>query len=166
MERAGRRLRVDDRDEARFGVAVERVEQRGVRDRLAPRRGHADDRRAVPLGDVRQPPAEEAGLGHDRRVAGLEQVGEPGLHRGRPGGGEREDVAVRHAPDGAQQRHDLVEDRVERGIEVAEHRAAHGRNDGGLGVRRPGAAEQPVRGIELVDRHGGAAWTSRPSSAS
>lgn len=37
---------------------------------------------------------------------------------------------------------------------------------GRLDVGRPGAAEQPGRWIELGDRHGGAAWTVGPSSAS
>ena len=47
-----------------------------------------DDGGAAAPGDLDDPPAEEATDADDRLIAGLQQVGQTGLHAGRPGGRE------------------------------------------------------------------------------
>ena len=98
-------------------------------------------------------PAEEPALGDDHLVAELEQVHDPGLHAGRAGAVEREHEPVGHAVDAPQHVHDLEQDLVEVGVQVAEHRPPHGVEYGGVYVRRPGAAEEPLRRPEAREIH-------------
>ena len=141
---AGRCLGVDDDEQARIGVRVERLEQAVIGDVLAPVGIDLDDVGALTLGDLDDPPAEEAVDGDDRRVARLEQMVEPALHSRGAGRLQRQHQAAARAVGGAQQRDQLGLDLEQIGIHVAEQRSLHRGQRGGGGIARSGAAEQAL----------------------
>jgi hypothetical protein len=98
----------------------------------------------MPPGDLRDTPAEEAALGHDHGVARLHEVHDAGLHAGRARAVERQHQPVGHPVHAPQQRHDVEENLVHPRVEMAEHRARHRVEHGGVHVCRSGAAEQPL----------------------
>ena len=130
-------------------LVVERFHQRVVRYALTPVGAHGDDACPMPPCDFSDPSAEEAALGDDHRVAGLDEVHDAGLHAGRARAVEREHQDVRHPVHAQQQADDVEEDLVHLRVEMAEHRPCHRLEYGGIHVRRPGPAEQPLRRSKL-----------------
>jgi hypothetical protein len=160
---AGRRLGVDDGDEPRARIGVDRVEERLVGGDLPVVGADLDHLRARALGHARDAVAEEPRDGDDGGVARLEQVHEPALHARRPGRLMREDEAALGVVDPALEVDELEQDLVEIRVEVAQHRLLHRLQDGRLDVARARPGEQALRWIEArkVGRRGHRRKTSR-----
>jgi hypothetical protein len=62
---------------------------------------------------------------------------------------KRQDEPVGHPVHAPQHLHDLEQDLMKVGIEVAEHRPRHGVEHGRVDVGGAGAAEQPLRRAKL-----------------
>ena len=129
-------------------MAIESLQQELVGHRLAPVRCHLDHIGSAAARDLGDAHAEEAGLGHHCGVAGLEEVGEAGLHAGGARAVERQHQAVGHAPSLAQQVHYLEQDQVQLGVEMPQQRPLHGLEHRGLYVGGTGATEEPLGRVE------------------
>ena len=108
------------------GVLVDRLEEGVVADVLAPVGVDLDHVGAEAYGDLDDAPPEEAIDPDDGRVPGLEQVGEPALHPGGPGGLERERQPAFGLVGDPLERHDLEQDVGEVRVHVAQQWFLHG----------------------------------------
>ena len=148
-----------DREEAGAGMALELVQEALVRDDLAVVGLHLDDVRAGALGHLRDAVPEEAGVRDDRGVARLEQVLQAALHAGGARGLVREHQPALRLVDLALEVDDLVEDVVQVGIQVAQHRLLHRGEHARLHVAGAGPGKQALRGIE----RGEVGWRRHPT---
>ena len=128
------------------GLSLERLEQARVGDVRAPVLHDLDDLAAGAARELDDAAAEVARRADDDRVARLGEADEAGLHAGRAGRLQRQHEALGVAVDEPQHAHDLVQDRGDLGIEMAEHRLLHRGQRGRRDVGRPGTAEQPIAG--------------------
>ena len=155
--RRGRRPAGEPRDAHRAPPAAPRWA------RSAPVGLHLDDLGAEAMGDLDDPPAEEAVDADDRRVARLEQVGESRLHARGAGGLQRQHQSGRRGPVGAtQEAHQLGQEVVQVGVEMAEQRVAAWRPAPpgarcSARVRRAGARAGARRGAGQVRSRSSAA---------
>ena len=81
---------MNDREQPRAGMLLQRREQALVGDMLAEFRLHLDDVGPGQARNLGDPAAEEAARADDRGVPGLEQVDQAGLHARHAGRLERE----------------------------------------------------------------------------
>jgi hypothetical protein len=139
---------VHDRDQLRLGMIGQRLDDLIVGHRLPERRAQLDHVQAVPLGDVDHAVAEEAAGCHDHGLARLGQRRQAGLHAGRAACGERDRESVAAAVGRLQQLDQVLQDLVEVGVEMAQHRPLHGLEHARVDVGRARTAQQALGRVE------------------
>ena len=145
---AGRGLGVDDPHHLGAGMRGEGVAHRRRVDGPAPLDLDRVHPGAAAPGDVEHPAAEDPGDADDHLVAGLDQVGDRGLHAGAAGPRDRQGQTVLGAEDPAQHAAGRVHDPQVLRVEVTDRRPRQGLQDPRRHVARPGPQQQPPRRIE------------------
>src|SRR5437588_1865817 len=153
LQHPGRGLAVDDRHDL-GGFALEGVADGAGVDDAPPLGRHLSDARAVPSGEVDEEIPEPAAVGDEDAVAGFDQRGDRRFHAGASGPRDGEGPGVGSLKRFPAQGRDLLHDRGEGGVELAQHGSGEGAQDPGIRVGGPGAAEQPGRRIEIADEPG------------
>ena len=152
LEYPGRGLAVNDRDQLRLS-SFQRSLDGGWIDQSPPLAAHHGDLGATPLGDLDQQQAEAPALGDDHPVARLDQRGERRFETCAPRAGHGEGARVGGLECKAREVHDVVHDRGELRVELAQERRRHRAQDARVGHGRTRAQEDPRTGEEIAGGH-------------
>lgn len=155
LEHAGRGLGVDGGQQLHLRLLLQDgLDGVGVGG-LPPLDGDGHNRRALPGCDLLEAEPKETVLDDHCDVAGLEQVGEGGLHAGGAGAGDGKGERLLRAENLTQHLGDAVHDLDELRVQVAQDGGGHGAQDARVYVAWAGTQKDTPRRIELLNGTGG-----------
>ena len=150
---AGGSLGVNEGDDLRIGVLIQRLLQLGQIHGAAPGILHHDRGAAGTLDILLHAAAEHAVLAHDDLVARFHQVGETGFHAGGTGCGNRDRQLVVGLKGVLQQLLHLIHHADEHRVEMTDGGPGQGLENARVNIGRAGAHQRANGGIEGLN-HG------------